>query len=175
MNPVIGLFSWRLGCVFVVGCLAGCGRTSAPAAISKADSLVLYEGLPHQTMEPELLAKEKQNKPFFTRHEFPFYQTPLEVTPEDVEKLKALLGNEKSFEPWRGEKKCGGFHPDFLAEWRVGEKTYDVLICFGCQEVKLISPGQNDRHDIENGANKQLQEILRKYLKNRPGKPQWSD
>jgi len=70
----------------------------------------------------------------------------------EAEELEALLADEKSFRQWRGEKKCGGFHPDYLAEWRSAEATYRFLICFGCQEVKVYGPNRSLRCDIRDGC-----------------------
>ena len=47
-----------------------------------------------------------------------------------------------------------GFHADFLAEWHVGEKTYEVLICFGCKELEVFSADRSQRYDTEREANK---------------------
>jgi hypothetical protein len=174
-------------CFVLAGvCLAGCDekkvgseRTKAStefepnrslfAAIGKADRLILYEGLPHQNDEQELLEKEKRNKPTVTLHGFPFYRPALDVASDDVEKLRGLLGAEGSFVPWRGEKKCGGFHPDYLAEWRVGDGVYRVLICLGCHEVKVFGPDSSLRCDIhQDKAFGELRDLLKKYRKNRP-------
>ena len=122
------------------------------AAIRGANHLVLYEGLPHQTFEAEELEKERRRKETLTLHDYPFYVAPLDVSAEDAANLEALLGDEQSFRQWRGEKKCGGFHPDYLAEWRSAEATYRFLICFGCQEVKVYGPNRSLRCDIRDGC-----------------------
>lgn len=167
--------------------LAGCGdqkggtdRTEADTrfaefkslfgAIRKADQLVLYEGLPHQLFEEQQLEEEKQKKDTVAMHGFSFYRAPLEVSADDKEKLQGLLGDEGSFHRWPGEKKCGGFHPDYLAEWRVGEATYRFLICFGCPEVKVYGPDKSLRCDIQQEAYEKLKEALNKYRKNRPAR-----
>jgi hypothetical protein len=137
-------------------------------AIRDADRLVLYEGLPHQFFEAHLVEEEKQRKETVTLHGYPFYSEPLDVTADDAVKLKGLLADERLFLKWRGEKKCGGFHPDYLAEWRVGEAAYRFLVCFGCCEVKVYSPDRSLRCDIQDEAYKQLQELLKRYRKNRP-------
>jgi hypothetical protein len=184
MNPIKLLSRW--GALTVVWFIvAGCGDRKADsdgaegvtqfdenkslfAAIYNADQLVLYEGLPHQRNEAILFKQEEQRKDTATLHSFLFYRAPLEISAEDKVKLKGLLGEAESFEPWRGEKKCGGFHPDYLAEWRVGDTIYRFLICFGCHEVKVYGPDKSLRCDIRGEACKQLEELLKKHRKNRP-------
>lgn len=140
------------------------------APIAAADRLLLYEGLPHQRYEWDLLEDELRTKATVTLQGFPFYRQPLEVSDADRDALKAVLGDERSFRQWPGEKPCDGFHPDYLAEWRVDGASYQILICFGCGEVKAIGPGRSLRCDIERSKQQELGELLKKYRKNRPGR-----
>ena len=155
----------------VVGCclLSGCsGSPPESATIARAERLTVYEGLPHQMYEPKSLASERKSKPTIELHGFPFYCASIELKPGDAEKLKALLGNPRSFEPFSGEKKCGGFHPDYAVEWTVGDKISDCLICFGCGEVMIHGPGTESRYDLQGDALKLLKAILQPYRINRP-------
>lgn len=137
-------------------------------AIGKADALTLYEGLPHQFHEPNALAQEQRDKQTVTLYGYPFYSQPLNVSTEDRDKLRGLLGTETSFFPWQGERKCGGFHPDYCAEWHADGQTYRVLICFGCSEIKIYGPSNSLRCDIKDESTRQVAELLKKYRKNRP-------
>ena len=131
----------------------------------------MYEGLPRQGYEQqlyELKLLDKRNKSRVTLQGFPFYKPPLEVSVADQETLKVLLGDERSFRQWGGEKFCDGFHPDYLAEWRVGGASYQFLICLGCGEVKAFGPDRSLRCDIETEAHRRIHEVLVKYVKNRP-------
>lgn len=144
---------------------------AAVAAIRTADRLVLYEGLPHQTFESKLLEAERRQKQTVILHDFPFYAEPLDLRGEDAALLKELLSDADSFSVWGGEKFCGGFHPDYLVECRVGKDVYRVLVCFGCHEAKVFGPrGVGVRYDLQAEAHKQLDELLRKYHKNRPAR-----
>jgi hypothetical protein len=133
MTPIRAASRWGI-LVLAWSIVAGCGeRTGADsqvepnksliAAIRDADELVLYEGLPHQGNERELFNREKQRTDTLTLQDYPFYNEPLNVSDDEKKALRALLGDEQSFTQWRGEKKCGGFHPDYLAEWQVGKAT----------------------------------------------------
>jgi len=121
-----------------------------------------------QYFEPQQVEDEKRQKQIVTIHGFPFYAAPLDVSPEDAAKLRGLLVDDRSFLQWYGTKACGGFHPDYLAEYRVGGAAFRFLICFGCHEVMVFGPDRSLRCDIQREAYKQLDEILKKYRKNRP-------
>jgi hypothetical protein len=140
------------------------------AAIRAADQLLLYEGLPHQSEEQASFEAEYRNKPTVRLQGFRFYRTPLAVSASDEVTLKAVLGDEGSYREWKGPRLCGAFHPDYLAEWQVGGRSYQFLICFGCGEVKVYGPGSSLRcYLAESGK---LYGVLDKYRKNRP---KWQD
>lgn len=138
------------------------------APIATAGQLVLYEGLPHQVDDRAAFEAERSAKPTVTLHDFAFYRDPVAVSAGDKEALRRLLGDGGSFRAWRGQKLCGDFHPDYLAEWHAGGATYQVLICFGCGEAKVFGPGESLRLDITEEADRKLSKILLKYRKNRP-------
>ncbi len=164
--------------------LAGCGsndRNERPAryrideenkwmfaAVQKADQLILFEGLPHPTWESELLVEERRTKETVTLHEFSFYAAPLDIPTEDKEKLRGLLGDERLYGRWQGEAMCGGFHPDYLAEWRVGDDFYQFQICFGCLEVWVYGPDKDLRYAMSGKAAKTIENLLGKHSKHRP-------
>src|SRR5688572_24064922 len=79
-------------------------------SIRKATYLKLYEGLPHPMMSLEGYKREKITKPTLTVHGDEFYAETLKLPEADQQALIKVLGDETSFEAWRGEKKCGGFH-----------------------------------------------------------------
>jgi hypothetical protein len=138
------------------------------ATIGQADRLTLFEGLPHQLIERELLASERKTKQTVDLHGYPFYSEPLALMPEDAEKLKALLGDATRFASFSGEKRCGGFHPDYAVEWTVEGQVYHCLVCFGCGEVKIYGPLGESRFDMERDTEKRLRSVLWAYEKNRP-------
>lgn len=129
------------------------------AAIKDADAVVVYEGLPRNTAAKGGLSRT------VTLHGFHFYAATLTVSPDDLTQLKGYLADERSFLQWRGEKKCGGFHPDYLAEYSSGTAKYRVLICLGCHEVMVFGPDHSLRCDIQGDAYKQIESLLTKYGK----------
>jgi hypothetical protein len=149
--------------------LAGCSANPpASASISQSKTLTLYEGLPHQFNEPHAVLAEKKAKPTVERDGFTFYSETLDLSAGDAGELKALLANPHSFEPFSGEKKCGGFHPDYAVEWSVADKLYRCLLCFGCHEARIHGPLGATTYDIETATFKHLKQMLTPYQKNRP-------
>jgi hypothetical protein len=140
------------------------------AALGKATKVVLHEGLPHQTFEPKLLEQELKTKKTVKVHGFPFYQETLSLKEADAKKLTALFRAGESFTAYRGPKKCGGFHPDYAVEWRLGKDVYQALVCFGCHEVKFYGPKAGVYCDVRDRALGEMKKVLLSYRKNRPEK-----
>ena len=149
--------------------------SSGPAAhlnegltIRFAESVTLYEGLPHQNDERELFASEKKTKSTLELHGFPFYIETLTLKPKHIDHLKAILGDSQSYRPPLLDKKCGGFHPDFAVGWTVAGKEYFCLVCFGCYELRLYGPKAEQEYDMTNASAYQLKSVLASYRQNRP-------
>jgi hypothetical protein len=137
-------------------------------AVRQAEKVALYEGLPHQMFESHLLEEERRTKAVQELNGYPFYQEPLTLTSGDAQRLSGILSEPATYQPFSGEKKCGGFHPDYAVEWHVGADRYRALLCFGCHEAKLFGPGLESRNDLNRAAYDELQELLKGYRKNRP-------
>lgn len=136
------------------------------ATLAKADKVILHEGLPSPS--DANFNNEKTAKKTVTIANWLFYAEPLEFKGKDQSKLTELIGSEKTFMAFSGVKKCGGFHPDYALEWRVGKDTYYALICFGCHEVKVYGPGKGAYADIVRDGYNSLTALLKPYRKNRP-------
>lgn len=161
-----------LSLLLAVGALsqAACGGSSRTftSAVADAEKMTLHEGLPHQMFESDLMESERRSKPVQELHGDWFYKEPLAPSAEDVKRLRQVLSEPATFQPFSGEKKCGGFHPDYAVEWQKGQSSYQALICFGCGEVKLFGPGIDERHDLGARAVPELEALLTKHRKNRP-------
>lgn len=136
--------------------------------ITKAKTLTVYEGLPHQFWEREALAKELKEKKTVKLHDFPFYEGAITLKEEDAKKLCALCSELKTFGRYRGRKMCGGYHPDWCLEFKNGDDVYRVQLCFGCHEARLFGPKNEVFSDLDEDALKKLVAILRPLRKNRP-------
>jgi hypothetical protein len=141
------------------------------AVIAKADKVVVYEGLPHQLWEKELLADEKKTKKTIELHDFPFYAAPIAPKDADRQQLTAVLGDATSLTQFVGEKRCGGFHPDWCIEWHAGDNVVRCLVCFGCREVKLHGHAGPLHADLSQAAAEKLATTLEVYKTQRPQHP----
>ena len=136
------------------------------SGIREHGELLLYEGLPHDFWEAELLQSELRRKKTLRLYGYPFYEELLSLEKEDAEKLTTLFSDEKNFSRYRGAKECGGYHPDYCAEWKTAEGPISALICLGCDEVKMYGPQCELHCDFpEAGA---LSQLFTVYRKNRP-------
>ena len=159
----------RLALAACAGLIVGCSDNSRDAqSIRQAAKLTLYEGLPHQMYEEAVLLAEKKAKPTIESHGFPFYREPLVLKGDDEQELVKLLGDTRTYTPYLGEKKCGGFHPDYAVAWSVAGEEYIDLICFGCGEIRAYGPGKEAEFDIARDARERMKAILTAYVKNRP-------
>jgi len=161
--------------LFFVGCLSAKERAPATEeaskeirlAITDSERVNVYEGLPHQMFERELLAQESKRKDTEKMGSYRFY-TP-SVAASNPEVLKRLLSSPDTIQVFRGEKLCGGFHPDYAVEWFDADgTTFFAQICFGCHEI-IYSDGKNEfRYDFENKPFEKLKKELAPYAKKRP-------
>jgi hypothetical protein len=167
---LIGVAVGGVGLV-ALGALTRKGNTlrAFTEAVRQADRVVLYEGLPHQLFEKRLLAEERRTRVVEELNGWPFYQEPLALSARDAERLSGFLGDPATYLPFKGEKLCGGFHPDYAVEWHVGASRYRALLCFGCGEVMLFGPEVESRNELDKAAGKALVELLKSYRKHRPG------
>jgi hypothetical protein len=137
-------------------------------AVTKAKTVAVYEGLPHQHFEPSLLEAERKEKKTVKLHGFDFYADPIELKPELTKQLNARGSDRNSYSRYRGAKLCGGFHPDWCLEWKDGDQTYRLLLCFGCGEAKLHGSKIEALTELNEEQKKQWSDLLDPLYKNRP-------
>lgn len=138
------------------------------ALTTGADTILLYEGLPHRVFEKEAFRVEQSRQSVFTEDRDCFYQEPLPLRDETKAKLTRIFHATGPTLPWRGEKLCGGFHADYLIEWRRAEKPLlRVLVCFGCGELKL-RVANFGRYDLTKEGEQALRAALKGYRQHRP-------
>ena len=112
-------------------------------------SLTLLEGLPHPAWEKALLEGELERPDIVRVADCPFYKDPMELRRETVRELEQLVTDPRCFATWGGEKRCGGFHPDYALVWNESHTVSNVLLCFGCDEALLVTQGRRRRVDVE--------------------------
>ena len=136
--------------------------------VSGAKSIVVFEGLPHQMWDKELLATELKRKDTKEIWNYPFY-TPSENA-RNADDLRKLLSSATSVAIYSGPKQCGGYHPDYCISWRAGEVSYYALICLGCHEIVFYDGKTSVIYDLDEGASNRYDELLAVYEAKRPGR-----
>jgi hypothetical protein len=138
-----------------------------PTRLRNGETLLLHEGLPHQTWERTALEKElKKSHDIILGHAFYSRKPPLNVS--DAESLAALLNDSDTFDTYHGPKACGGFHPDFAVEFVAQKRTY--LLCFGCHEVIVLHDSTEQIYDLSKEAHEKLKALLSNYRLSRPSR-----
>lgn len=165
----------KICCRFVLlaGLAAGLACSPAPVAdrsVGGAKMITLFEGLPHPNYEESVFQAEKAgSKPIVERGEYSFYGEPLRLSLEEQASLERILGDQATYARYDGEKRCGGFHPDYAVEWQQDDgKVRTTLICFTCAEFKVRGPDGEHRYDIAQPAREPLARLLQGRRKNRP-------
>jgi hypothetical protein len=136
--------------------------------ILRPGEAVLYEGLPSEFWEPQLLEQEMSRKRTVRIQGYPFYEERLELSGGDAERLTSLLSVGRSFQRLRESKTCGGYQPDYCIEWGSDDGTTRILISLECKEVKIFAPGTELHCDLSAEAGQKLEQWLGPRRKNRP-------
>ncbi len=128
------------------------------AVIAKADRVIVYKGLPRNK---ESFEEELKSAGTVKLYDSFFYQEPLTMPQDEITRLVSLLNNfDDNFSTYRA-KRCGGFHADYIVQWHAGEEVQAVLICFGCNEIRLEP--SHEMYDMGAGTPQTLQYIFRSF------------
>lgn len=152
------------------------------AAAAQAEKFTVHEGLPHSFEGKEFVENEVRTKQTVSFDGERFYLPPQPAAAEDKAKLQRLF-DQGLFKPWGGLKFCGGFHADYAVSFESGGAAYQVLLCFGCHEARLLRialENPNEKKvtafrltaDLTDTGYKELQELFKKYRKQRPARPE---
>jgi len=123
----------------------------------RTGTLVSYDGFSHPGWDRKQLCFEILLKPRRILHGHAFSHSASETS--TVTKIAAVLSDDTSYQPWLGEKACGGFHADRYFRWTEDSKTWEVLLCMGCHEALLFHGGQSLRCDISPEAFKTIEAL----------------
>ncbi|MEM1109289.1 MAG: hypothetical protein AAGH99_11445 [Planctomycetota bacterium] len=128
----------------------------------------VYEGLPHQMFEAELLETECEREDVIRLHEFYFYLPKNIVNGQTADLLCQFLSDEDSVGEFVGEKLCGGFHPDYAINWQSGNDECLAMVCFGCGEVIYCSHDSLYRYELLGRVEDKLKKLLKGFASKRP-------
>lgn len=134
----------------------------------QASKVEVFEGLPHQMFEPELLAQEQQRSDVFQNRDFDFYEPALSLPGDEFDCFISRVVSRRTYRAWRGFKACGGFHPDFLLRFHSADGTIDVQICLGCGEALLFGRDGYSYVEISEFARNNWQTLREKSRTKRP-------
>ena len=130
--------------------------------VKQAKTLVVFQGLPRLEGQKVAPSEEMKKGLFMVDGEW-FHTTPQPVAGDVSEVLRgAVFAGVKER---KGVKLCGGFHADVLLRWGGGILAEtDMLICFGCSEVKIYGATGSLYGDLSNEQWKELRELLAPWL-----------
>ncbi len=142
------------------------------SGVKASVKLRLFEGLPHQGWEKDLLKSELASKQTFKSHGHYFYETEITPSEADAAALTKLATSAPTFVEWRGSKLCGAFHPDWLLRWTTADgQTHGLHFCFNCHEAKLFGGAYRLYCDVPETPYETLKAALSKYASQRPARP----
>ena len=123
-------------------------------SLKKTDDLFVYEGLPHPLRENPTFEKEKKRDDIKQIKNHWFYDAKVKATGNARDQLMNLLFDENGFSSNVIPTDCGPFHPDYAIMWESDEVENYLMICFTCNEAKLVKGGKTVTYAI-NDCNKQ--------------------
>ncbi len=140
------------------------------ALLIGTDSLIVYEGTPRSFPRSKDSESEKPRaEPTFSIAGQSFYAKPIDLTEGERATLEGIFHFETPVKTGGGLKLCGGFHADFMIEWRrKNEPVLRALICFGCHEIRFVDAASTTETDMTEQGRERLHAVLDKY---RPAHP----
>ena len=86
--------------ILVISTVSSCGAPPEPPepvgfheAIQQADQVILYEGLPHQYWDGDLLEKELKTKKTVEILKYPFYAETLDMDTSDKKRITEIFSD----------------------------------------------------------------------------------
>ena len=119
-------------------------------------------------VEAGLLKTEKKRKDTIKLSGFPFYTPKVAVSDKIAKTLKQIVAAPTSYAVFSGEKRCGGFHPDYAVTWFDGDKEYAILFCYGCVEALIVDGQKTYRYDFKKQDD--IRRLLTAFKAKRPTK-----
>lgn len=89
-----------------------------------------------------------------------FHDRFLELSDEDRTALARVLADDSSYAAHAEGKNCGGFHADYVVQWKSAGKPYQVLLSFACHEALSLGNGSERRNDLTGSGYERLAPIL---------------
>ncbi|GAA5482630.1 hypothetical protein [Haloferula sargassicola] len=138
-------------------------RTQAVVDFGNTSHAKVYRGLAHPEAAKATYDKQVAKGGWVEIEGFKFFEQPLDVPRENIDKVLALYNDPDSHQAWGPKTKCAGFHPDYAIVWTSGGTRRVLQLCYGCHEWKFFGPGGMLLTDISEKA--YFGPLTRKWLK----------
>lgn len=136
--------------------------TRSMRAIARSGTVMIEEGVARDVSEASVaeLASRREVR----RHGGSwFHSEPLACDPAIVGRLTAIVVDERNLGGLGGGKFCGGFHPDL----RLDYGSVEVLLCFGCREIRYTTSAASVTFDLTEAAMTKVETIARQTFRHR--------
>ncbi len=138
-------------------------RAKAVSDFGDTSGAVVYRGLAHPEAQTSRYQKQVDAGGWVEIEDFKFFEEPVDVPREDIDKVLALYAESDSHQAWGPKTKCAGFHPDYAIVWTDGGTRRVLQLCYGCHEWKFFGPGGMLLTDISEKA--YFGPLTRRWLK----------
>ncbi|MCW1915071.1 hypothetical protein OJ996_15905 [Luteolibacter sp. GHJ8] len=112
----------------------------------------IRSGMAHPGFDFPKLAVQAIFCPRSMRRGHAFWCNDPALSNAKAEELSQILSDPATYQPWLGEKGCGGFHADWYLCWGSGDDLHEVILCEGCHEALIYYAGGFIRCDLDKKA-----------------------
>lgn len=127
-------------------------RMQAVIDFGDTSNAKVYRGLAHPVAQKDTYDRQVAKGGWVEFEDFKFFEDPVDVPRESIDKVLALYGDTDSHQAWGPKTKCSGFHPDYAIVWTSGGTRRVLQLCYGCHEWKFFGPGGMLLTDISEKA-----------------------
>ena len=150
--------------------VASHSRLAAMLDRCRSSPVEVFEGLPHPKWERQALATESRRPDTFENHDFRFYRPAMPLPQEARGRLLHRILSTSTYQPWRGPKSCGGFHPDLLLRFTTRNGPVELHLCFRCAEAMFFEGSSFILVDMDEDISDSLQQIQQTHRDKRPAR-----
>ena len=120
----------------------------------------IRSGMAHPTLDFPQFVVQAIFCPRSVRHGHAFWSNDPALTETVASQLAEILASPQTFEPWLGQKGCGGFHADWYLRWGEGNERHEVILCEGCHEALVYYAGGFIRCDLSKTGYERISAVL---------------
>ena len=106
------------------------------ARVAASRGLAVFEGLPRSVARDEVARLAEKDEVFAADGHW-FRREPVPCDERLAARITATWADADALIPHRPGKMCGGFHPDLRLVFDAEPDEVELLVCFGCDEVRI--------------------------------------